>query len=56
MLWDKIKNNSLAEHTTKKALNGLFIKVAKEEKMIRENPIHRVTDILKRVFGYVFEN
>ncbi|NQV52585.1 MAG: DUF4197 domain-containing protein [Flavobacteriales bacterium] len=56
MLWDKIKNNSLSEHTTKNALNGLFIKVAKEEKMIRENPIHRVTDILKRVFGYVFES
>ncbi|MEQ9188869.1 MAG: DUF4197 domain-containing protein [Cryomorphaceae bacterium] len=55
MLWPKITNNSLAEHTTKKALNGLFVKVAQEEKQIRNNPIHRVTDILKRVFGYVFE-
>ena len=56
MLWEQIKNNSLAEHTTRKALEGLFIKVAQEEKAIRENPVHRVTDILKRVFGYDFNS
>lgn len=56
MLWAKIQNNSLSEHTTKKALDGLFIKVANEEKLIRQDPLHRVTDILKRVFGYVFTN
>jgi hypothetical protein len=56
MLWEPIKNNSLAEHTTHKALQGLFTKVAQEEKLIRENPVHRVTDILKRVFGFVFED
>lgn len=55
MLWSKIQNNSLSEHTTQKALQGLFTKVANEEKQIRENPAHRVTDILKRVFGYVFD-
>jgi hypothetical protein len=55
MLWSKIQNNSLSEHTTQKALQGLFSKVASEEKLIRENPMHRVTDILKRVFGYVFD-
>jgi hypothetical protein len=55
MLWSKIQNNSLSEHTTQRALQGLFTKVANEEKLIRENPMHRVTDILKRVFGYVFQ-
>lgn len=54
MLWSPIENNSLTEHTTRKALQGLFVKVAAEEKAIRDNPAHRVTDILKRVFGYDF--
>ena len=54
VLFDKIEGNSLSEHTTKKALDGLFIKVASEEQAIRENPIHRVTDILQRVFGWEF--
>jgi len=55
MLWDQIKNNSLSEHTIKKALKGLFVKVAEEEKAMRIDPVYRVTDILKRVFGYDFE-
>lgn len=50
-LWDKIESNSLSEHTTNKALKGLFVKVAKEEKSIREDPAHRVTDILEKVFA-----
>lgn len=41
----------LDEYVTIKALNGLFIKVADEEKDIRTDPLARVTDILKRVFG-----
>lgn len=56
MLWKKIENNSLSEHTTNKALEGLFVKVAEEEKLIRQNPVHRVTDILRRVFGFEFED
>lgn len=54
MLWDRIENNSLAEHTTRRALDGLFVKIAEEEKAIRTDPVHRVTDILKEVFGYDF--
>jgi hypothetical protein len=42
---------SLSEHTTRKALDGLFLKVAEEEKAIRTNPLARVTEILKKVFG-----
>jgi len=55
VLWERIQNNSLAEHTTRKALQGLFVKVKEEEKAIRLDPVHRVTDILKRVFGWEFE-
>ncbi|UII21894.1 DUF4197 domain-containing protein [Fulvivirga ligni] len=48
---DKITSNSLAEHATSKALDGLFLKVSEEEKAIREDPIARVTAILQKVFG-----
>lgn len=51
VLWQPIKQNSLSAYTTQKALDGLFIKVADEEKLIRQDPLHRVTDILVRVFG-----
>lgn len=51
--YSKVTTNSLSEHTTKKALDGLFVKVADEELAIRKDPIARVTDILKRVFGKV---
>lgn len=50
-LYNEIEENSLSEHTTRKALSGLFVKVAKEEKMIRDDPAHRVTDLLKKVFA-----
>lgn len=44
-------NPSLTEYATNKAVDGLFILVAQEEKKIRENPAARATDLLKRVFG-----
>jgi hypothetical protein len=47
---DKI-NPNLEEYVTNKALNGLFIQVAKEELLIRKDPLARVTDLLKKVFG-----
>ena len=43
----------LTRYVTNKALDGLFLKLAGEEKKIRENPAARVTDLLKRVFGSV---
>ncbi len=51
ILYPEIKTNSLSEHVTKKALDGLFIKVAAEEKKIRQDPLHQVSDLLKKVFG-----
>lgn len=44
-------NISLEDYATQKALDALFVKVAEEEKAIRTNPVARVNDILKRVFG-----
>ena len=34
-----------------KAIDGLFVMVAKEEQNIRSNPGARTTDLLKKVFG-----
>jgi hypothetical protein len=42
---------SLADYTTQKAVDGLFILLAKEESKIRKNPAARTSDILKSVFG-----
>ena len=44
-------NPDLEDYVTRKALDGLFIQVAKEELNIRANPGARVTDLLKKVFG-----
>ena len=38
-------------YVTQKALDGLFLLVADEEKKIRKNPVGRTTDLLKKVFG-----
>ena len=51
ILWPEIKTNTLADHVTQKALSGLFFKVGEEEKKIRRDPLHRVSEILKKVFG-----
>ena len=44
-------NISLENYLTEQALNGLFLKIAEEEKQIRTDPVARVTNLLKRVFG-----
>lgn len=44
-------NTNLDEYVTNKALDALFLKVADEEELIRTDPLKRVSDILKRVFG-----
>jgi hypothetical protein len=44
-------NPDLDDYATDKAIEGLFLMVAKEEKNIRENPVARTTEILKKVFG-----
>lgn len=46
-------NTDLGEYVTRKGLDGLFVKIADEEKAIREDPLARVTDLLERVFGSI---
>ncbi len=45
------KNPDLADYVTRRALEGLFFVVGKEERKIRKDPAARVKDILKKVFG-----
>ncbi len=47
----KKQNPDLNDYVTKKAANGLFILIADEEAKIRKDPMARVTDLLKKVFG-----
>jgi hypothetical protein len=44
-------NPDLNEYATDKAIEGLFVMIAKEEKNIRENPLARTTALLQKVFG-----
>lgn len=44
-------NPDLEEYVTRKTVDGLFTLIADEERKIRENPIARVSQILKKVFG-----
>lgn len=44
-------NPDLDDYATNKAIDGLFVQIAKEELEIRKNPGARVTDLLKKVFG-----
>jgi len=41
----------LDEYVTDRALDGLFLMVAEEERKIREDPAARVTELLRKVFG-----
>lgn len=44
-------NPDLNEYATEKALDGLFYLIAQEEKDIREDPVARTTELLKKVFA-----
>lgn len=43
-------NPDLEDYITNKAIDGLFVLLAKQEKEIRKNPLARTSDILKKVF------
>ena len=45
-------NPSLDDYATSKAVDGLFVMIAKEEKSIRKDPVARTTELLKKVFGF----
>ena len=44
-------NPDLNEYATDKAMEGLFVMIAKEEKNIRANPLARTSELLKKVFA-----
>ena len=43
-------------YITGKALDALFLKIGEQEKLIRENPAARTTELLLRVFGLLGAN
>jgi hypothetical protein len=44
-------STDLSLYTTQKALDGLFLAVGQQETLIRRDPLARVTEILRKVFG-----
>lgn len=44
-------NPDLNEYATNLAMQGLFTMIALEERKIRENPMERTTDLLRKVFS-----
>jgi hypothetical protein len=44
-------NSDLKGYATQKAIDGLFVLVAEEEAKIRENPLARTSELLKKLFG-----
>lgn len=52
ILTGKKVETDLVSYATGKALDGLFLKLAGEEKKIREDPIARTTELLKKVFSF----
>lgn len=47
----KKEHANLDEYVTQRALEGLFLMVAEEEKKIRKDPVGTGTSIIKKVFG-----
>ena len=44
-------NGDLTSHVTSAALDGLFLKIAAQEKLIRQDPAARKTDMLKQLWN-----
>jgi hypothetical protein len=44
-------DTDLTRHVCQRAVIGLFVRVAEEEKAIRSQPARRTTDLLRNVFG-----
>lgn len=47
----KKMNPDLPQYVTQKAIDGLFVMIAKEELKIRKDPVARTSELLKKVFG-----
>ncbi len=44
-------NTDINDYVTQKALDGIFKLIGEEEQKIRQDPLHRVTALLQKVFG-----
>lgn len=49
------KDANLEQYITQKAVDGLFIVIAQQEKAIRKDPVGQASKLLKKVFGAVKE-
>lgn len=47
----KPENASLEQYVTQKTLDGLFVRMAQEEKAIRQNPLQAAGSLAKKVFS-----
>ena len=56
MVMGKSVQTDLNDYVTDKAMTALFSQVKEQEDKIRENPVARTTDLLKKVFGYADAN
>lgn len=45
------KDASLEDYITQKALDGLFLMIAEEERAIRKNPVGQASSLIRKVFG-----
>ncbi len=50
---DKNPPENLDDYITRKAIDGIFKMIAREETKIRENPAARTTQLLQKVFGSI---
>ena len=46
------ETRDIDSYVTKQTIHGLFVKLAEQEKLIREDPAARSSELLKQVFGY----
>lgn len=46
-----MSGTDLDDYVTRKAIDGLFLAIAEQERQIRRNPGARTTELLRRVFG-----
>jgi Protein of unknown function (DUF4197) len=49
----KAEDANLDQYVTQKALDGLFVMIAEEEKSIRQNPVGAATSVAKKVFEMI---
>ena len=47
----KQEDASIETYVTRKALDGLYLMIAEQEKAFRQNPVGATSDIVKKVFG-----